>query len=138
MVRRSAATRAAANPPRLARLSSTSRPAGSADRHELGRKGTEAGELTELIAAVLEAVQGTAEEQRVGKIMAQLELEADEDKPDGTVIGKVLDRAKEVADDTISDALKGGWCTSATAGTSSRSARTGPLKGLSRRSSRRP
>jgi hypothetical protein len=56
---------------------------------------------------VLEAVQGTAEEQRVGKIMAQLELEADEDKPDGTVIGKVLDRAKEVADDTISDALKG-------------------------------
>ena len=71
------------------------------------KSGTEAGELTELIAAVLEAVQGTAEEQRVGKIMAQLELEADEDKPDGTVIGKVLDRAKEVADDTISDALKG-------------------------------
>jgi hypothetical protein len=39
--------------------------------------------------------------------MAQLELKADYDKPNETVIGTVLDRAKEVApDDTISDAHK--------------------------------
>lgn len=78
------------------------------DNNHLDQKtGTNGGELTELIAAVLEAAQGTADEQRVGKIMAQLELEADEDEPDQTVMGKMLDRAEEVAADTISDALKG-------------------------------
>jgi hypothetical protein len=77
------------------------------DNNRLNQKtGGDAGELTELIAAVLDAAQGTPEELRVGKVMAQLELEADEDKPDSTVMGKALERAKEVADDTISEALK--------------------------------
>ena len=43
---------------------------------------------------------------RVNKVMTQLKLDADEDEPDQTVIGKVLGRAEEVAADTISDALK--------------------------------
>jgi hypothetical protein len=78
------------------------------DNNRLEQKtGTKTGELTELIAAVLDAAKGTADEQRIGKIMAQLELEADENDPDQTVIGKVLERAEEVATDTISDALKG-------------------------------
>jgi hypothetical protein len=38
--------------------------------------------------------------------MAQLQLEAEEDEPDSTVIGKALERTKETAEDTISDALK--------------------------------
>jgi hypothetical protein len=37
--------------------------------------------------------------------MAQLELEADDDNPDSTVIGKALEQAKEVADDTFSHVL---------------------------------
>jgi hypothetical protein len=77
------------------------------DHNRLTQKtGAKTGELTELIAAVLDAAQGTPEEQRVGKLMAQLELEADEDEPDQTVMGKVLDRVEDVAADTISDALK--------------------------------
>ena len=47
------------------------------DNNRLSQKiGTNPGKLTELIAAVLDAAQGTPEEQRVGKVMAQLELEA--------------------------------------------------------------
>jgi hypothetical protein len=77
------------------------------DNNRLSQKtGTRAGELTELIAAVLEAAKGTPEEQRVARAMAQLELEADGDEPDPTIIGKVLERAKDIAEDTVSDGLK--------------------------------
>ena len=43
--------------------------------------------------------------------MAQLQLEAEEDEPDSTVIGKMLERTKEIVEDTINDALKtlGAW-----------------------------
>jgi hypothetical protein len=77
------------------------------DNNRLTRKtGTRASELTELIAAVLEAAKGTPEEQRVARAMAQLELEADGDEPDPTIIGKVLERATDIAEDTVSDGLK--------------------------------
>ena len=54
--------------------------------------------------------------------MAQLELEADGDEPDPTIIGKVLERATDIAEDTVSDGLKSALkkpSTSRTGGTSS-------------------
>jgi hypothetical protein len=78
------------------------------DNNRLSQKtGAHAGELTELIAAVIDAAKGTPEEDRVGNVMAQLELEADRDEPDPTIIGKMLDRAQDIADDTINEGLKG-------------------------------
>ena len=112
-IRRSPATRTAASPPRAAGTVinvNTGRITGQlsiGDNNRLTQKtGTRAGELTELIAAVLEAVKGTPEEQRVARAMAQLELEADGDEPDPTIIGKVLERATDIAEDTVSDGLK--------------------------------
>lgn len=61
------------------------------------RNGTGAAELADLVADVLEAARGTAAEERVGRAMAQLQPEAEEDEPDSTVIGKMLERTKEIA-----------------------------------------
>ena len=76
------------------------------DNNRVSQKnGTGAAELADLVADVLEAARETAEEERVGRAMAQLQLEAEEDESDSTVIGKMLERIEEIAEDTISDAL---------------------------------
>lgn len=54
-------------------------------------------ELTDLIKAVVDAACGTEVEDRISKLMAQLELEVDEDEPDETIIDKTLERAEGVA-----------------------------------------
>jgi hypothetical protein len=54
-------------------------------------------ELADLIRAIVDAARGTEIEDRISKLMAQLELEVDEDEPDETIVGKVLDRAEGVA-----------------------------------------
>lgn len=62
-------------------------------------------ELAELVVAVLQAAKDTSEEARVGKLIAQLQLEADEDTPEATFIDKTVDRLEDAAAKTTSSAL---------------------------------
>lgn len=62
-------------------------------------------ELAELITAVLESATGTVEEKRVAKLVAQLQLEADEEEPEPTTVSKTLDRLQDTAAKTGSSAL---------------------------------
>lgn len=62
-------------------------------------------ELTDLIKAVLEAAAGTSEEDRVSKLVTQLQLEADEQKPESTFVSKTLDRLEDAAAKSTSTGL---------------------------------
>ena len=48
------------------------------------------------VVHVIEAANGTEVEDRINKLMAQLELESDEEEPDETVVGTLLDRGQKV------------------------------------------
>jgi hypothetical protein len=76
------------------------------DHNQLGQRvGADAAELADLVAVVIEAARGTAEEERVGKLVAQLQLEADEDEPEPATVKKGLERLKGVVVETGSKAL---------------------------------
>ena len=62
-------------------------------------------EFSELVKAVLDSASGTSEEDRVAKIVAQLQLEADEESPDPTTVSKALQRLQDTAAKTGSSAL---------------------------------
>lgn len=67
--------------------------------------GASTSEFTDLIKAVLEAAAGTSEEGRVGKLVTQLQLEADEQEPEPTFVSKTLDRLEDAAAKTTSTGL---------------------------------
>ena len=61
--------------------------------------------LVELIKAVVEAASGTGAEERVAKLIAQLQLEVDEETPEPTIMTTTLDRLQETASKAGSGAL---------------------------------
>ena len=61
-------------------------------------------ELADLLAAVIEAAKGTEVEDRVGRLVTQLGLEADEEEPDQTIVGKTLDRLQDTASTEVGQA----------------------------------
>jgi hypothetical protein len=54
---------------------------------------------------VIEAANDTEVEDRINKLMAQLELESDKEEPDETVMGTLLDRGQKVVTQATSSAL---------------------------------
>ena len=62
-------------------------------------------EFGELVKAVLESASGTSGEDRVAKIVAQLQLEAVEESPEPTIVSKALERLQDTAAKTGSSAL---------------------------------
>lgn len=62
-------------------------------------------ELTQLITAVLDAAKETGQQDRVGKLITQLQIEADEDEPQPTILSTTLDRLENVAKASGSAAL---------------------------------
>jgi hypothetical protein len=54
-------------------------------------------ELTQLITAVLEAAKEAGQQDRVGKLITQLQIEAEEDEPESTIMSTTLDRLENVA-----------------------------------------
>lgn len=62
-------------------------------------------EFVDLLQAVLTAASQTNEDERVAKLVAQLQLEAEEEEPDSTFVGKTLDRIQDTAAKTGSGAL---------------------------------
>lgn len=62
-------------------------------------------ELTQLITAVLDAAKEAGQQDRVGKLITQLQIEADEDEPEPTIMSTTLDRLENVAKVSGSAAL---------------------------------
>ena len=67
--------------------------------------GTFGSELTSLLTAIIEASRGTDEEDAVSRLVAKIQLEADDEEPDETVVTKAVERLESVATQATSDAL---------------------------------
>lgn len=76
------------------------------DSNQITQNNAGAGsEFADLLQAVLAAASQTNEDERVAKLVAQLQLEAEEEEPDSTFVGKTLDRIQDTAAKTGSNAL---------------------------------
>jgi len=62
-------------------------------------------ELAQLIAEVLDAAKAAGQQDRVGRLVTQLQIEADEDEPEPTIMSTTLDRLENVAKASGSAAL---------------------------------
>lgn len=67
--------------------------------------GTSGSELTSLLARIIEAARGTNEEATVNRLVTKIQLEADDDEPDETVVTKAVERLEAVATQATSNAL---------------------------------
>jgi hypothetical protein len=74
---------------------------GDHNRQTQTNNGVAGSELAELMQAVLDAAKGTDVENRVNKLITQLDLEVDEEQPDPSTVEKTLDRLKAVGTTTV-------------------------------------